>query len=82
MALTMPKAFLSRDVEMTFRDLHTVRAKAGTPLLPVPGGDRRHYAIPLAYVETDSPTGRGTLWAHDARYFYIWAPADAVTMEG
>lgn len=70
---------LSRDVELRFRDLHTVRAKAGTPVQMIPDGRGLPcYALSPGSVETDSPTGRGTLWAHDTAHYYIWAPADSV----
>ncbi|KUL94306.1 hypothetical protein DK26_14915 [Bosea sp. WAO] len=74
----MPRYQLARDVQMIFQGLHTVRAKAGTPLRMVMCGTGPGYVIPVARVETDSATGRGTIWAHDTTFYHIWAPADAV----
>lgn len=76
--LAMSGFRLSRDIEMTFRRLHTVRAKAGTPVLALLGGSPRGFVIAPTNVETDSPRGRGTLWDHDTTYHYIWVPFDAV----
>lgn len=69
---------LSRDVTLTFQRIHTVRAKAGTPVQRLISGMGPCYALSPSAVETDSPTGRGTIWAHDTTYYHIWAPADAV----
>lgn len=75
----MGKRFrLSRDVTLTFQRLHTVRAKAGTAVQEIMGGMGPNYALSPLAVETDSPTGRGSLWAHDTTYYHIWAPSDAV----
>jgi len=75
----MPKYVLSRDVELTFQRFHTVRAKAGTPLKMVMCGDGPGYVISPSHVETDSPRDPNSIWAHDTKYYYIWAPRDAVS---
>jgi hypothetical protein len=67
---------LSRDVSLTFRG-HSVRAKAGSPVLWVPGGTGG-YSLDPHGVETDSDTSPGTIWDHDTDHYHIWAPLDAV----
>lgn len=76
------RPYLSRDVELSFRGLHTVRAKAGTPLRPITGGGGViYYAISPADVETDSDRSKTSIWAHDTKHFFIYAPADAVAFD-
>lgn len=70
----MKKYRLSRDVEFTFQQIHTVRAKKDTRVI----GSNGHFILSPSQVETDTPTGPRTIWAHDTKYYYIWAPADAV----
>lgn len=75
----MKRYRLSRDVQLSFRNFHTVRAKAGAPVDPrTCGGDRVEFSIEPAHVETDSPRGDGSMWQHDTRYFFIWVRFDAV----
>lgn len=74
----MSKARLSRDVEMTFQCMHTIRAKAGTPVHPIKCGLGVSYRLRPDDVETDSLRNKTSLFALDVKHYYIWAPADAV----
>lgn len=75
----MPRYQLSRDVTLTFQRIHTVRAKAGTPLQTIYGGSGVVcYAIAPHNVETDSERGPNSIFQHDTRHYYIWVPTDAV----
>ena len=71
----MPKYRLNKDLTFFFRSIHKVHAKKGTPVLSGSGGN--YHVSPLE-VETDSPRGSGTIWAHDTAQYYVWVPADAV----
>lgn len=69
---------LSRDIELLFLG-HIVRAKKGTSVQMIPDGRGLPcYTLYPANVETGSHQGRGSLWRHDTKYYYIWAPNDAV----
>lgn len=78
---TTPKAVLSRDVEIMFRDDYPVKAKAGTRLHLVRGasgtaGDL--WSIPPHACDAGPMGGKNSIFAHDSKHFYIWAPLDAV----
>lgn len=77
----MPGYRLSRDVTVQFRGFYTVTAKAGTPLQMIRDGmGKPCYAIPPHACD---PGALAAMFKHDATYFYVWAPADAVeTVEG
>lgn len=68
---------LKEDIQVSFRDFHTVRAKKGSKVTPIRGGGGVVYYA-LTQYETDSPTGKGTIFDHDITYFYIWAPEGTV----
>ncbi|KAB0269045.1 hypothetical protein [Microvirga brassicacearum] len=75
----MPKFVTTRDLEFMFQGLHHCRVKAGTPVRWQSGGTGG-YVVEPAHVELP-PTqarGRGTLWAHDTHYHFIWIESDAV----
>ncbi|MER9961655.1 hypothetical protein NKJ72_11920 [Mesorhizobium sp. M0045] len=74
---------LSRDVVVRFRGDYDVTAKAGTVLEHVPhnGGLKTPgFAIPPAACDAGQMGKAGTwsIFGHDSKHFYIWAPADAV----
>lgn len=77
----MKQAILSRDVTVKFRE-YEVTAKAGTPLEFVKGASGTSgdlWAIPPRFCGTGGiSSGPGSIFAHDAAHYYIWAPADAV----
>ncbi|WP_206631267.1 hypothetical protein, partial [Mesorhizobium sp. M7A.F.Ca.MR.362.00.0.0] len=81
---------LSRDVVVRFRGDYDVHAPAGTPVRMIPDGmGKPCYAIPPGFctvpsiprLEAVSRKGRSrmiSIFDHDATYFHIWAPNDAV----
>ena len=78
----MSKFRTSRVVELKFCVFHDVTIPKGTPLQEIACGLGPQYAAHPSLVETTSPRGRGTIWAHDTEHFFIFVPADAVESVG
>jgi len=72
---------LSRDVTVRFRGDYDVTAKAGTRLTRHRDGmGKPCFAIPPNACDAGPMGAAGTwsIFSHDSKHFYIWAPADAV----
>lgn len=77
---------LSRDVSVMFNgggdpaQGYEVKAKAGTVLVPVPGGMGVNYAIPPHACDAGNMGKAGTwsIFGHDSTYHHVFAPADAI----
>jgi hypothetical protein len=84
-----PRAILSRDVSVMFngggdpRRGYEVKAKAGTRLELIEnasGTEGDKWAIPPASCDAGSAGKAGTwsIFGHDSKHYYVWAPVDAV----
>lgn len=78
---------LSRDVTVKFNgggkaaDGYDVSARAGTRVKMIPDGmGKPCYAIPPSACDAGGMGKAGTwsIFGHDAKYYHVWAPADAV----
>lgn len=66
----------ARDIDMAFRDMHTIRIPMGTPVKWIEGGGGG-YVIDPSDVRLDSPTEG--LFKHDSTYYFIFVdPKDVV----
>ena len=69
----------THEIKITFRGFHNVTIPAGAPLQAhLDGLGRPCYSVRPEHVETDSPRYPWSIWAHDTKHYYIWAPSEVI----